>query len=88
MSKQKFWAIQANVEKKKVLCWKHRNGKGLYFTTDKKSPPPSLFSSRTEAAKAITISKKTRENHTAILFKNEIYCNKAIPVKIKVSIFN
>lgn len=47
-----YWGIQVITETgEKALCWKTKNN-CFYFTTDKKSPPPALFSSKAEAKEA------------------------------------
>lgn len=58
MAHKTFYAVQANTVHGKLLCWNYRNSKSLYFTTDKKSPPPALFTSKGEAVKAIVTAKR------------------------------
>lgn len=88
MAKQNFWAVQANTKQGKALCWHYKNSKQLYFTLDKKGIAPALFSTKTEAVKAIRGAKKSREDNCKILFRNQIECEKAKPVRININVLN
>lgn len=88
MTKQNFWAVQAHTEQGKALCWNYKEGRTLYFTFDKKSPAPSLFPTKQEAVKAIGKSRKSREDHSKKLFRRQIDCKKASPVRININVLN
>lgn len=90
MTRKTFYAVQANTAHGKLLCWHYKNSKSLYFTVDKKSPPPALFTSKGEAVKAKDVAGRTskKDRNLKKLFTNIIACKSSKVVKVSVSVGN
>lgn len=90
MKPKTFYGVQANTAHGKLLCWHYKNSKSLYFTVDKKSPPPALFTSKGEAVKAMDVAKgaNKKDIKPSKLFGNVIACKSSKVVKVNVSVGN
>lgn len=84
------WAIQTEVDSKKYLTWNWKGGKLLYWTADKKSPPPILFETKADAYKSLKKHDKAyakEKTPRSLRFKNYMEGSAGKPVKVKIQIF-
>lgn len=83
------WGIQTTFKSKNYLTFNHKNGKALYFSTDKKPFVPVIFQTKQEAVKAIRLNNRTKEKMPKNLFTNVLEgASAGKPVKVKMQILN
>lgn len=86
-----LWAIETTLDTgEKYLCWNHKGGKSLYWTSDKRQVAPLLFETKSKAFEAIKRHDKSKEKTPKGLFTrmdNNI-AGPGKPVKVKIQVLN